>query len=185
MTTGAAREGPFPPPWLALPGAAALLRTFRREDAALGVELSRVDDVPRWTFVPPRMSAVEADEWAARAVSRARDGSSARYVVELDGRAVGTAGLSGIDGAAPEVFYALLPRARGLGLATRAVASLGAWALAAGAEEVRLVTRLGNGPSEAVARRAGFVLVDEATDPRDGASVRVWALRDAGAPPTL
>jgi len=171
----------LPPSTLPVVGTpTVLLRRTTVDDWPLEQALSRVDDVPRWTFVPPRMTDAQARRWARAAVERAEAGVGVRYVVECDGEDAGVAGIAGLGTSAPAVFYALLPGARGRGLATRAVRSLTGWVHDSGAAEVRLLTRVGNEPSEAVAERSGYRLLGETTDERDGSRVRVWA----AAPPS-
>ena len=130
------------------------------DDWRLEQELSQDADVVRWTFYPDSM-----DESAARArvrqhQSRAAQRLAQRYVIlDQDDRWLGTCGLGNLQGEAPEVFYALLSRGRGRGAATAATKALTDWALANGHRQVALVTIDGNGPSDGVARRAGFLPV--------------------------
>jgi RimJ/RimL family protein N-acetyltransferase len=105
----------------------------------------------RWTTHP-----IGLDEATARAkVERGRVSTVVRrYSIVLNGQIVGLAGIAISDD--PEIFYALLPAARGRGAATAAARALTDWALEAGARRVVLLTIPGNAASEAVARRAGF-----------------------------
>nr|WP_255414176.1 GNAT family N-acetyltransferase [Cellulomonas sp. PhB150] len=116
----------------------------------------------------------DARHRVARSIDRARDGLSTRYVIRTGGAPVGTIGLAHLDGTSPDVFYALLPAGRGAGIATRSVVALADWALSHGAESVRVRTMVGNGASEAVARRAGFTFTEELVDEFDGARLRAW-----------
>ena len=80
-------------------------------------------------------------------------------VLESDGMAIGDAGFHGPPNADGEleVGYALVPAARGLGLASEAVGLLIAWAQTQPA--VRAITArvdLGNVASERLLRRLGF-----------------------------
>jgi RimJ/RimL family protein N-acetyltransferase len=56
-----------------------------------------------------------------------------------------------------EIGYWLFARARGRGVATRAVSSLLDWLFANGIYRVEAVVRVGNTPSERVLERTGFV----------------------------
>ncbi len=128
----------------------------------------------------------DLDEAAARARivrSTAEPQVAVRYVVRRDGTAAGTAGLTARLRGVPEVFYALLPTARGRGTATAAVVALTGWAHRAGHDLVLLLTLPGNEASEAVAGRAGFVPAGPETAP-DGVVLHRWEHR-AGEQPEV
>ncbi len=99
------------------------------------------------------------------------------YVIirEADGRAIGDAGFHGPpkeDGEL-EIGYALVPSARGAGLASDAIRLLIAWArVQPGVGEVIARVEFGNAPSERLLRRLGFGFEDE----RGG--MRRFLLRD-------
>ncbi len=147
----------LPPP--ALAAGRFLLRRIGPGDESLERALSDCDDVVAWTFYPPALSGEQARERIVRSQSQSTDGHAARYVVELDGAALGTAGIKNTDDA-PEIFYALLPAGRGRGAATAAAAALSGWALESGAPYAALWTLPGNTASERVAARAGFFCAD-------------------------
>ncbi|WP_265520366.1 GNAT family N-acetyltransferase [Oerskovia flava] len=170
-----------PPDELALadaPGGG--LRRLTSHDWPLEQALSRVADVPRWTYYPPDLSDDDARERVRVAVERDRAGITARYVVLLDGKPVGTAGVAARTPLAAEVFYALLPVGRGHGLATCAVVELATWGFGAGYHEVRLATVVGNEASEAVAARAGFRAVG--TQVQDDRTTTLWVRSRDGSP---
>lgn len=79
--------------------------------------------------------------------------------IEADGRVVGNVMASSIDRdhRTAWISYWLDTRARGQGLATRALGTLSARLLSSGLERLELGTRLNNPASIAVAERAGFV----------------------------
>ena len=105
----------------------------REDDWELDYTLSRVPDVPRWTYYPADIGADEARERVARNLANRAEGRGGRFVVERDGLALGTAGIVlRVDG--PYLYYAFLPEGRGHGLATEAVRALSAWALSHGAD---------------------------------------------------
>jgi len=141
-------------------GPRASLRLITMADWPVEVALSAQPDVVRWTRYPPGL-----DEAGARARIEARlqgaaAGTGGRYIVrDLAGVVAGNAGIALNQQQAPEVFYALLPGGRGRGLATTATCRLTDWALGAGHDVVVLKTIVGNGASEAVARRSGFAPV--------------------------
>lgn len=132
------------------------LRGMTREDWPIEQALSRVPDVVRWTRYPPDLTDAEAQERAAQRQAAALEGRSRRYVITEAGRPLGTAGLAIRPNGETEVFYALLPQARGRGAATLAATALTEWALEHGKDRVVLITIPGNHASEAVAGRAGF-----------------------------
>jgi RimJ/RimL family protein N-acetyltransferase len=138
-------------PPLLLATAAGELRSLTAADWRLYQTLSEDPDVVRWTTHPAAL-----DEATARAkVERGRANAVVRrYSIVLDGQIAGLAGIAVTDD--PEIFYAVLPAARGRGAATAAARALTDWALEAGARRVVLLTIPGNTASEAVARRAGF-----------------------------
>ena len=84
-----------------------------------------------------------------------------------DGLAVGDAGFHGPPGAEGEVEvgYALVPRARGMGLASESVALLTEWALAQpGVSAVSARVEPGNAPSVRVLERFGFTADGQSGD---------------------
>ncbi len=151
----------LPPPVLDA-GPVRLLR-IGAADAALERALSCCEDVVAWTFYPPRLTEEQASRRIRRAQESAAVGESARYVLEVQGDAVGTVGIKNTADA-PEIFYALLPSGRGRGTATSAVLALACWALSAGAPYAALWTQAGNRASERVAERAGFFCADPLAD---------------------
>ncbi len=110
-----------------------------------------------WTTVP-----ADLDEGAARArvaawIDRRDEGRGALWVIEREGNACGQAGLVISPPAAIEVFYAVLPSARGAGVAGRTAALIAGWARRAGYRQIGLATFPDNVASERTAERAGFV----------------------------
>lgn len=166
-------SSPFPP-YLAL-NTSACLTLLRQDNWTIEKLLSETADVPLWTFYPAEMSETDARNRASANPLRAESGTGARYVIEASGRPLGTAGLVQRENSV-EVFYALLIKARGRGLATLAVSVLSAWAFAHGHESVELLSMMGNLASERVAQRAGFKNVGLRTE-EDGTVTRIWTLR--------
>ena len=168
---------PVPPVVLEVDGAPPVrLRVAGTGDWALEQALSRVPDVAARTFLPADLTEDQARAWSRHAAERYADGVSARYVLSAgpDHVPVGVAGLASLTSPVPSVFYALLPAGRGRGTVTRAVLALTGWAHAYGYPQLDLVAVRGNTASEAVARRAGFVLVGEEWHERSGAVVGRW-----------
>jgi RimJ/RimL family protein N-acetyltransferase len=168
------------PDVLELPAPGARLRALREDDWPLDQALSRVPDVPRWTYYPADIDAQVARERVSRSLVLRADGRGGRLVVELDGASVGAVGLvERVDG--PYVHYALLPAGRGRGLATLAVRAVARWALVHGAGEVRARTMVDNAASERVLERASFERCGRDVDPL-GVAVVCWVRRPEANP---
>ena len=75
-------------------------------------------------------------------------------------RVVGLAGFKGLSSAGDvELFYELIPEARGQGLATEAALELSLWALKHGASRVTAKIEASNADSRRVLERCGFQLL--------------------------
>jgi RimJ/RimL family protein N-acetyltransferase len=158
------------PDALDLPG--GRLRALTAADWELDCALSRVPDVPLWTYYPADIDEAEARRRVARSIELRTDGRGGRFVVERDGVPVGTIGITlRVDG--PSVHYAFLPAGRGRGLATAAVDALSRWVLAGGATQVRARTMLHNRASERVLERASFVRGELEVE-HDGVTMTRW-----------
>ena len=148
------------------------LRALEPGDWRLDHALSRVPDVPRWTYYPAGVSEDEAQARVARSIDLRRDGRGGRFVVETGAVPVGTIGVAlRIDG--PYLYYAFLPAGRGRGLATSAVVALSSWAFAVGEPRVHALTMLDNTASERVLERASFVRAGLEVEP-GGVTVTRW-----------
>lgn len=144
------------------------------QTAAIEVRLAQDAAVREWTFYPPGLTPAGAALRARRSVRNMQARLGQRYVIREGPEPVGTAGVGAtLDGAA-ELFYALLPEARGRGAASAAVRALRRWAREAGIQRVQATTLIGNTSSERVLRAAGFSSVGLAADSRDGRVLRVW-----------
>ena len=165
---------------LVLPG--ARLRALQEDDWPLDHALSRVVDVPQWTYYPADVDEQEARDRVGRNLAQRAEGRGGRFVVERSGEALGTIGL-GLRNDGPHLYYAFLPAGRGLGLATEAVRALTRWALEHGADVVNARTMVGNTASERVLERASFRRGPLEVEP-DGVSVIRWS-GGPGSQPTL
>ncbi len=137
-------------------------------------QLSRCTDVAAWTLYPPELNETQARERVIRSQQAAGAGQAARYAVERNGTALGTAGIKNTEDA-PEIFYALLPAGRGRGAATAAAVALSDWALDHDAPYVALWTLPGNSASARVAQRAGFFSAEgDHSNQGDFEGPRLW-----------
>ncbi|GAB3517291.1 GNAT family N-acetyltransferase [Arthrobacter monumenti] len=158
---------------LELKSGALTLRALSEEDWTLEYVLSRIPDVPRWTYYPAEMDEAAARRRISRTQQRHEQRIAARYALILDGGTLGTAGMGLSDGPEPEIFYVLLPEARSRGVATLAARVLSDWLLNYGFDKVALETVSGNTPSERVAERAGFVHVSSHQGEHRGRTVQL------------
>ncbi|WP_294563163.1 GNAT family N-acetyltransferase [uncultured Arthrobacter sp.] len=149
------------------------LRALTDEDWRLEYELSRVPDVPAWTYYPADMDEDYARRRIARTKERHRERLAGRYAVLLDGSPVGTAGMAEVEGAEPELFYVLSPAVRGRGAATGSVRLLSQWLSSQGFSAVALETMAGNTASERVAERAGFQITGSHPGTHHGQAVQL------------
>lgn len=160
------------PDELALPVPGARVRALREDDWQLEQALSRVPDVPPWTYYPADLTPEDARGRVAHSIALRAQRRGARFAVEREGVAVGMVGLE-LRTEVPSVYYAFLPAGRGRGLATEAVRAVARWVLDQGAPEVRASTRLDNVASERVLERAAFRR-DGTGAGRDGTVVTLW-----------
>lgn len=164
------------------------LRAVQASDWRLDFALSRDAAVLAGTSFPPGLSEQAAQERVTRAVTRRATGESARFTLEWHGNLVGLAGVAARDDGDVEVYYALLPDGRGLGLAVEAARCLAQWAVQAGAPRVVLVTYPDNEASQRTARRSGFLPIDSSVERRGTSDRRVilWAYQsDTIAGPSI
>lgn len=172
---------PLPQPPSELPCGPFTLRAVTDADWSLEQQLSQSADVVRWTSYPADMTEAEARARVAHQQERARLGATQRYVIWEAGARLGTCGLGLLDKPSPEAMYALLPAARGRGIATRSLQTLRDWAADHGRSAVTLVIVDGNAASAAVARRAGFSLVEVFEGQHRGATSTLHRWRWAAA----
>jgi RimJ/RimL family protein N-acetyltransferase len=135
-----------------------VLRPYRPEDAEAVHRACQDEQILRWLTVPSPYTWDDAVEFVTRtAVSARAEQRGLLTAVEADGEFVGSAGLhfpASLLG--PGVGYWLAPWGRGRGYAAEAARGLADWALRHGAPRVHLFADVGNAPSQAAARRAGF-----------------------------
>jgi RimJ/RimL family protein N-acetyltransferase len=130
----------------------------------------------------------DAFAWIALAESMGREGNAHHLVISAaaDGALLGSAGLEVHESPTPhgEIGYWVAAPARGRGVATRAVKLLTGWGLGALALPfVEIHVLPANGPSHAVALKAGFKRDGERLLPFRGRveEFEIYALDAAGA----
>jgi RimJ/RimL family protein N-acetyltransferase len=141
------------------------LRGFESGDVAPLVEICQDPEIPRWTLVPSPYGEVEARDFMLRVAEGHATGTRVTFAIAAADEPAalqGSVGLQAIDWdvRAADVGYMLGSRARGRGLATRAVELVAGWAFGTlGLERLELRTMQENTASQAVAERAGFARV--------------------------
>ena len=141
------------------------LRPWAPEDAGLLLEASEDPAIQRYSMSRSQpFTAVEAQEQlrggnAYQLTADVHDKPSGSLIITdaATGLALGQCGIDGWSpGDVAQIGYWLVPRARGRGIATRAVMRLTTWLFALGARRVFLTVVDDNHASVAVAQRAGF-----------------------------
>lgn len=111
----------FPDP---LVGPRVRLRAFVPADAAMARELSTDPYVPLTGSLPAHADAAQAAAWVRRQQGRLAEGAGYSFALEVGGRAVGQCGLWFAGPDRFTVGYAVVPGARGQGLAAEALGLL-------------------------------------------------------------
>jgi RimJ/RimL family protein N-acetyltransferase len=152
-----------------------VLRPYRPADVDPVYRACQDPELQRWlTALPSPYTREAAAEFVTGITTRGRAaGTDLSCAVEIDGELVGSAGLHSLTTGrlGPEIGYWIAPWARRQGYASEAASGLAAWAIDRGAPRVHLFADVENGPSQATARRAGFVqegVVRACLDYRDG-----------------
>jgi RimJ/RimL family protein N-acetyltransferase len=151
-----------------------LLRPFRTDDVDAVHRASQDPDTQRWiSAIPVPYTREDARVFVEDIAMRERgDRLGLSVVVEDEGGFAGTAGIYLRPGRlGPEIGYTIAPWARGRGYASETARALADWGLGHGAPRVHLFADVRNGPSQAVARRAGFTqegVVRRCLEYRDG-----------------
>jgi RimJ/RimL family protein N-acetyltransferase len=165
------------------------LEPLRPDHRAVWEELILDPDVQRFTSVPEPLPPGYVEEWMARYEEGRRGGTREAFLV-LDvhgGQALGIGVAIGIDrpGRTVELGYAVLPGARGRGVATATLRAMTAWARSElGAIRVELRIDPANEASKRVAERCGFeregVLRAMPIKPGRWGDLEVWSLVAGG-----
>jgi [ribosomal protein S5]-alanine N-acetyltransferase len=147
------------------------------------LELTRDDEIIRFTRVPAGADEAFVTGWIGRYESGWTDGSRAGFaVLDHDGGQLGFAAFVQLDREAREgeIGYAIDPRARGKGVATRSLELLTRWGFD-GLElsRIELIIDVANAGSARVAERAGYSFegVLRSKHVKDGlrADLAVWS----------
>jgi RimJ/RimL family protein N-acetyltransferase len=146
------------------------LRPPEEADAAWIAESVRDPEIPRWTRVPSPYTKDDAFRWIALAESMLREGRAYPLLIAdaRDGALLGSIGLEVHTEPSRhgKIGYWVAAPARGRGAATTAVSLLADWGfreLALPAIEIHVMP--GNFASRAVARKAGFTLLERRLGP--------------------
>jgi precorrin-6Y C5,15-methyltransferase (decarboxylating) len=138
-----------------------ILRPFTQVDADDVTEACQDAETLRWLPLPRPYTRTNA-EWfiGTFAPSQRETGAGIVFAIESAGRLAGAIDLKQVNWArrVAEVGYWVAPWARGRGVAAQAVRALSEWAIRDhGFERVQLFAAIGNGASQRVAQKAGFV----------------------------
>jgi RimJ/RimL family protein N-acetyltransferase len=152
-----------------------LLRPYRPQDVDPVYRACRDPELQRWlTALPSPYTRSAAADFVTGVAPRGRAaGTDLGCAIDIDGELVGSCGLHSLAGGrlGPEIGYWIAPWARRQGYASEAASGLAQWAIDRGASRVHLFADIANEPSQATARRAGFVqegIVRACLDYRDG-----------------
>ena len=136
------------------------LREWRAEDRDALVEMANDGAIRQWTRVPSPYTGQDAEHWfALTRTTRAAGHQVAFAVTGEDGELLGSIDLRlhPADPAIGELGYMVGPRARGRGVATRAVELITGWAFEAlGIKRMEILVDPRNQPSLRVAEAAGY-----------------------------
>jgi RimJ/RimL family protein N-acetyltransferase len=151
---------PIPDPDPPLAGAGFVLRWLRLGDIDAVLDASADAGITRFTFLASGMSRHDAVEWIQQTWRDRATGVRARFVI-ADPETDAMLGWIGISFEwlhdAGQAFYALLPAARGRGVAAGALDSFTRWVFTTlGLNRIQLLIDVDNDASRAVARRVGY-----------------------------
>jgi RimJ/RimL family protein N-acetyltransferase len=152
---------PIPDPDPPLAGDGFRLRWLRLADIDTVLDASADPGIARFTMLPSGMSRREVVEWIEQTWRDRATGVRARFAI-ADPATDAMLGWIGITFEwvhdAGQAFYALLPAARGRGVATAVLDGFSRWGFATlGLRRIQLLIDVDNDASRAVARRAGYV----------------------------
>ena len=135
------------------------LRRWAQDDLACVEEASEDPDIPRGTTVPAVFTPAEGVAWIERQWSRHDEGTGISQAITdaASNQALGAAVLMARKPGTVEIGYWLIPRARGRGFGSRAVALLARWAVTqASLARVEALVVPDNIASQRVLEKTGF-----------------------------
>jgi RimJ/RimL family protein N-acetyltransferase len=151
-----------------------VLRPHRTDDQDAVFRACQDEEIQHWiSALPVPYTAQAAREFVERSAPRTRaERRGLPVAIDAGDELVGSGGIYFREGRlGPEIGYWIAPPARGNGYAAEATRGLADWAFDHGAARVHLFVDVANGPSQTVARRAGFAkegVVRSCIEYRDG-----------------
>ncbi len=108
-----------------------VLRRWEESDLDCVEQAAEDPDIPKGTTVPATFTPAEGRAWIERQWSRAESGTGLSQAIAdaASGEALGAGVLITRPRSSAEIGYWLVPRARGRGIGSRAVALLARWAV--------------------------------------------------------
>jgi RimJ/RimL family protein N-acetyltransferase len=145
----------FPEPLLQ--SEAITLRRLRDDDAPAIAAACRDPTIVQFTFMPDSLTEEDARTWIDNKVGRWGSDCCFAITDSQSDDLVGTAGMAVYDAfQTGELYYWVLPPARGRGVASTAVSLICDWAFAHQLERLFLLVHPENEASHRVAARCGF-----------------------------
>jgi len=135
------------------------LRRWTRDDLGCVEKATQDPDIPKGTTVPAIFTPEEGQAWIERQWSRHDEGTGlSQAIADVNSdAALGACVLMTRQPGTVEIGYWLIPRARGRGLGSRAVALLSRWAVTeAGVARVEALVVPDNISSQRVLEKASF-----------------------------
>jgi RimJ/RimL family protein N-acetyltransferase len=149
------------------------LRAHRPADVDALVAICQDPAIPRWTRVPQPYTRADAEGWIAGVELDLAAGMAINWLaVDEQDAILASVAVQDIrqDEGVGEIGYWVAARARGRGVATRAVRLVTDWALGElGLQTIEIMTHEDNAASQGVARAAGYAETGERrVPPREG-----------------
>jgi RimJ/RimL family protein N-acetyltransferase len=137
------------------------LRQFTLDDAAAIAAACRDPEIPRWTFMPEKLTVPQARAWIETAHDALQRGRALRLAITdaVDDTFLGQIGIGDLDWnqQVGEIFYWVTAPARGRGVAASATKLLSAWAFdVLDLARIEITVDPRNDASQRVALAAGF-----------------------------
>ncbi len=172
------------PARIRLTGEGLVLRDWVEDDVAFMPGLFDNPAVARFTPLPSPFDEEAAKGHLEKALVRRAEGTGRRLAITTEGgEPLGEVVLFVREDGPTELGYAVGPAHRGQDLAARSLRVLTAYALDLGLDRLQLKIDAGNAASEAVARRAGYVVTDGEPEVKveKGVEIRLLTWEYAGS----